>query len=305
MNIKKIIPFFAICVSSGLSAEVLPQITVKNLDTFVPTEVINVWDGVKMQGGITEPLDYSKAKVKPERASVKYAKLSFYKATNAKNGGCAIICPGGGYKTLWTIKGEGTQIAKYFNDRGISAVVLEYRVPDNIDGALMDAQRAIRLVRHNAKKWGIAPDKIAIMGFSAGASLAARVSTNFKNNSYKPVDAIDNISTRPDYTILIYPAYCSQPEKDRRFSKDYKKPSEDYSERYRIADWHKIDSDTPPAFITQTQKDPWFDASIAYYLELNKHKIPAELFLLSEGSHGYKNADVFEILSKILKKKGF
>ena len=270
-----------------------------------PSAPLRVWEGVKMPGKTTEPKDYSKVKRPPSRISVKDAVLTFFKADSDAPGGCVLICPGGGYVALWSVKGEGSRIAEFFNSKGISAAVLEYRVPDNFDGALMDAQRAIRLIRSKAKEWNIDPDKIAVMGFSAGASLAARASTNFKKPSYEPIDSIDEISARPDCTILIYPAYCSQPEKDRRLSKDYKKPSEDYSERYAIADWNVVDKDTPPAFITQTQFDPYGDAAVAYYLALKKENIPAELYLLSEGKHGYMDKDVFEILSKWLKKKGY
>ncbi len=284
----------------------LPQISYDCPSSFKPTEQIEIWNGVKMPGETTESLDYSKRKHKPQRMNVKYATLSFYKAPNAKKEGCVIICPGGGYNNLWSVKSEGIIIAKFLNERGISAAVLEYRVPNNFEGALMDAQRAIRLVKANARKWNIANDKIAIMGFSAGASLAARASTNFKNPSYGALDENDKIEPRPNYTILIYPAYCSQPEMDRRLLKDkYKAPSEDYSQRYQIASWNEVDASTPPAFITQTQFDPYVDASIAYYLSLKKHKIPAELVMFSEGHHGYKSAFAFELLAKILKKRGY
>lgn len=265
-----------------------------------PSEVIELWNGVKMPGKTTEPLDYSKAKYKPSIASVKNPTLEIFPAQNAKDSGFVIICPGGAYANLADTSAEGYDIAEFFNRRGVSAAVLKYRIPNNFDGALMDAQRAIRIVRANAKKWGANPDKIAIMGFSAGANLSARASTNFKNPAYAPLDAADNLSARPDYTVLIYPAYCSQPEKDRRML-GKRTASQDYSARYEIADWNVVDKDTPPAFITQSQFDPYVDAAIAYYLALKKFGVPAELHMISKGAHGYKDPEIFELLSSVLK----
>ena len=273
--------------------------------TYLPAQTIKIWNGVKMPGEITESLDYKGKGHIPSRVNITNAVLSYFPAKNAKNGGgLVVICPGGGYSSLWTVWGEGIKIAKDFNENGISAAVLEYRVPNNFDGALMDAQRAIRVVRANAKKWNICPDKIAIMGFSAGASLSARTSTNFKKHAYEPLDDIDKLSARPDCTVLIYPAYCSQPEKERRMKK-IKNTTQDYSEKYAIADWNEVDKDTPPAFITQSQFDPYVDAAIAYYLALKKFGVPAELHLISKGKHGYKDPDVFDILTKYLKEKKF
>lgn len=276
-----------------------------NGNLYPPAQVLKIWEGVQMPGKTTEPLDYSKSKHTPERINVKNATLALYPAKNAKKGGgLVIVCPGGGYSNLWSVWGEGTKIAKFLNEKGISAAVLEYRVPNNFDGALMDAQRAIRLVRANAQKWDVNPEKVAIMGFSAGASLSSRAATNFKTDSYAPLDETDKLSARPDCAVLIYPAYCSQPEKDRRMGKQ-KTKSEDYSEKYAIADWNVVDKDTPPAFITQSQFDPYVDASIAYYLALKKFDVPAELHMISKGKHGYKDPSIFELLAEYLKERGF
>lgn len=264
----------------------------------------DIWCGGKMPGTVTEPLDFSKSKNPPSRPSIKRARITYYPAEGAKDGGLVIVCPGGGYSCLYSVSGEGFKIAEFFNKKGISAAVLEYRVPNNFDGALQDAQRAVRLVRSKAKELNINPNKIAIMGFSAGASLAARTSTNYAENSYAPIDEIDKLSSKPDYTILIYPAYCSQPEKDRRMGKQ-KAKSGDYSYLYEIADWNKIDKNTPPAFITQSQFDPYLDAAIAYYLALKNFDVPAELHLISKGKHGYKDPDMFDVMAKCLKARGF
>jgi len=116
-----------------------------------------------------------------------------------------IVCPGGGYKILAYDK-EGTEIAGWLNKLGFSAFVLQYRIPDKREGALQDAQRAVRYIRMNAAKWNIDPEKIGIMGFSAGGSLSARTITMFNKRTYSPVDKADSLSCRPSFAMLIYPA---------------------------------------------------------------------------------------------------
>jgi len=180
-----------------------------------------------------------------------------------------IICPGGAYSIL-AIDKEGTEVAKWLNSIGITAAVLKYRVPNNRLGAFQDAQRAVRMVRQNAGEWNIDPDRIGILGFSAGGHLAARSSTDFKNQSYPPIDKIDKLSCRPDFTVLIYPAYL------------YKKGG------YELADEITADKKTPSAFIVQTQDDQkYVNSSIAYYTALTKSSVQAELHIFEKGGHGY------------------
>ena len=265
-------------------------------------QICYIWDGVKMAGEITEPQNPEK---KLPCLSVKKPSLELHLLKSDKPMPIVIVCPGGGYNWLSTSH-EGTKIVNFFRSHNISSAILRYRVPKNMTGALMDAQRAIRILRANAKKWNIDPDKICIMGFSAGASLSARASTNFTKTIYKPIDDIDNFSARPNLTCLIYPAYCSQPEKDRRIHKTkLAKEGVEYNKRYQIADWNIVTKDTPPAFITQTQFDPYVDASLAYYLALKDAGVPAELHILPKGPHGYQDPKVFEMLINWLRTNGF
>ena len=125
------------------------------------------------------------------------------------NGSAVIVCPGGGYNIL-AYDLEGTEIAGWLNRLGFTAFVLQYRIPDKKGGALQDVQRAMRIVRNNPQKWNIDPEKIGVMGFSAGGSLSARASTLFNKKTYPPVDKSDSLSCRPSFTILIYPAYLDQ-----------------------------------------------------------------------------------------------
>jgi len=179
-----------------------------------------------------------------------------------------IICPGGGYSIL-AYDLEGTEVAAWLNHLGITAYVLHYRVPDNREGALQDAQRAIRIVRNlNAGK-GHAIQKIGIMGFSAGASLSARISTRYSDQLYTPVDQADQLSARPDFTLLIYPAYIDQ-GLGRTLTPEL-----------------KVDEQTPPMFIFQTADDVFGNSSLVMAGALRDKKVPVEMHLLPVGGHGY------------------
>jgi acetyl esterase/lipase len=179
-----------------------------------------------------------------------------------------IICPGGGYARLAYDK-EGTEIAAWLNKNGISAFVLSYRVPNKRSGALQDAQRALRLVRHNAARWKIDPDRIGIIGFSAGADVSARSAILSNVRTYVPVDKADSTSCRPDFAMLIYPAYFDQGE-NRSLTPDL-----------------KITPATPPVFIFQSADDGLANSSLVMAGALRDSKIPVELHLVPEGGHGY------------------
>lgn len=179
-----------------------------------------------------------------------------------------LVCPGGGYQIL-AIDLEGYEIAEWLNSLGITAFILHYRVAGNPAGALQDAQRAIRVVRENYMRH--APDlkKLGIMGFSAGASLAARISSRYQDKIYEPVDATDGNSPRPDFTLLIYPAYLDEgPDKS-------------------ITPELKLDVNNPPVFIFQTADDPFGNSSLVMAGALRDKNIPVELHLLPSGGHGY------------------
>ncbi|SFZ94605.1 Acetyl esterase/lipase [Flaviramulus basaltis] len=179
-----------------------------------------------------------------------------------------IISPGGGYQYLGVNK-EGYEIAKWLNDLGYAAFVLTYRVPDKQEGALNDIQRALRIIRNDSKKYNINPKKIGVMGFSAGGSLSARASTNFNKDTYQKIDDIDNISCRPDFSMLIYPAYL------------------DNGENRTLTPELIITEETPPFFIFETADDPYGNSALVMTTALRDNKIPVELHYLSKGGHGY------------------
>ncbi|HET6993780.1 MAG TPA: alpha/beta hydrolase [Chitinophagaceae bacterium] len=210
---------------------------------------------------------------------------------NAKKA-AVIICPGGGYARL-SVSHEGSDIAKVFNDWGITAFVLKYRLPNDtimIDksiGPLQDAQRAIQMVRENAAKWNIDPARIGIMGFSAGGHLASTASTHFNN---AVVDNPSNISSRPDFSILIYPVISftdSLAHMGSRTNLIGKSPSSQKIIEY--CSELQVTPQTPPAFLVHAGDDKTVkvENSVRYYLSLLKNNVGAELHLYPKGGHGF------------------
>jgi acetyl esterase/lipase len=192
-----------------------------------------------------------------------------YKPAPGKNNGAGvIICPGGAYNILAYDK-EGTEVAKWLNGEGITAFVLQYRVPKKQEGALMDIQRAIRVIRNHAKEYGLNANKLGVMGFSAGGSLSVRAATLFAQKSYIPVDKADSLSCRPDFVLPIYPAYLDQGP-NRSLTPEL-----------------IVDKNTPPMFLFATADDSWGNSSLVMAGALRDAKVPVELHFMAKGGHGY------------------
>jgi acetyl esterase/lipase len=235
-------------------------------------EIINLWPG-KVPGELKEKLPPVTAASQNDNviriSEVTDPSIEIFTADPSKNNNAAVIvCPGGGYRILAYDK-EGTEIAAWLNKLGYSAFVLQYRVPDKKEGALQDAQRAMRIVRLNAAKWNIDPEKIGIMGFSAGGSLSARASTMFDKKTYTPVDKTDSLSCRPSFAMLIYPAYLDQgPDKT-------------------LTPELVLTKSTPPMFIFQTADDQYGNSALVMASAMRLAKLPVELHLFPTGGHGY------------------
>ena len=215
-----------------------------------------------------------------------------YFATVKPGSMAVVICPGGGYSGTATDH-EGIQVARAFQQAGIAAFVLKYRLPDErycVDKSLaplQDAQQALRLVRRNAAAWQLRPDKIGIMGFSAGGHLAATAATHFNFNA----DATnkDSTSARPDFAILIYPvvsfsdSLCHEGSRARLLGAS---PSQEQLRFF--SNELQVDAQAPPAFLLHTQDDfVKAENSLAYYQACLRQDVPAELHLFPRGGHGY------------------
>lgn len=180
-----------------------------------------------------------------------------------------LIFPGGAYKYVVYNK-EGTEIADWLNSLGITAIIVKYSVPDKLEAAHRDGQRAMRLVRHHAKAWNIDPENIGALGLSAGGHLSARLSTDFENNSYESLDDADKQSSRPDFNILLYPALRGK------------------NNGQEVADELPISAQMPPTFIVQAQDDTRLIASTKTYDQaLKRAGVPSSFHLFATGGHGY------------------
>ncbi|QHW00031.1 alpha/beta hydrolase [Spirosoma endbachense] len=216
---------------------------------------------------------------------------AFFPSTQENKGAAVVICPGGGYERLAYVI-SGWQLAKWFNTMGISAFVLNYRLPNSPDlkqrelGPLQDAQRAIRFIRSNAKKWRIKPDRIGSMGSSAGGHLAALLATNTTDVSAIG-DSVSRQSFRPDFAILVSPVitmgnYAHAGSRKNLLGPN---PSADLLKAYSLE--NAVTSTTPPCFLTHAYNDTVVDQrnSLLFYQALIDQKIPASLHIFPQGGH--------------------
>ena len=204
------------------------------------------------------------------------------------NGTAVVICPGGGYSGLVT-KGEGSGIAKWLNKHGVTGVVLEYRLPKGKPyRSLFDAQRAIRTVRFKAKEWQCLPDRVGIMGFSAGGHLASMASTHFDSGNVTAEDVVERVSCRPDFAILIYPVITlgkkSHPGSHKNLLGE--NPAAEMIELFSSE--KQVTAQTPPCFLAHAMDDRAVapENSRMFYDALIKCGVPAKYLELESGGHG-------------------
>lgn len=258
-------------------------------------QVINLWDKIPDE---IKASDY-KEKENKSNGIVQSTSLvtiptltSFFPAVTKPNQTAVIILPGGGYSHL-AIDKEGTKVAQWFNSIGIPAFVLKYRLPNDLImknkniGPLQDAQEAVRYVRQNATKWNIDPNKIGIMGFSAGGHLASTVSTHYDDKVY---ESAYKVSARPDFSLLIYPVISMQNEITHKGSQTNllgNNPSQELLDSF--SNEKNVTSQTPPAFLIHATDDNAVlpENSINYYLALKKNGVTSELHLYEKGGHGF------------------
>ncbi|MBN1951153.1 MAG: alpha/beta hydrolase [Bacteroidales bacterium] len=210
------------------------------------------------------------------------------------NGTSVLICPGGGYWMIIYDK-EGIDIAKWFNSIGVTAFVLKYRLPaeghaNGKDIPLQDAQRAVRIIRANAANWQLDPNRIGILGTSAGGHLAALLGTSYSRETYPRRDSIDLISPRPDFMILLYavismdPAFTHQGSLHALLGED---PPEELIRKYSAETL--VDENTPPAFIVASENDHTVspENSRLFHQVLEEKGIPVEMHIFPRGGHGF------------------
>jgi acetyl esterase/lipase len=222
-------------------------------------------------------------------ADVDKPAITIFRATGA-GGTSVIVAPGGGYRNLSMDK-EGRQVASWFNAMGVTAFVLRYRLGPRYHHPieLGDAQRAIRLVRSRAMQLGIAPDRIGMMGFSAGGHLTATAGTHFDDGNRDASDPVDRVSSRPDFLILAYPVISFDPAIAHRGSEQsLLGDNPDPKLIQELSDELQVTAKTPPAFLFHTNADTTVPAenSVRFYLALRQAKVPAEIHIFQNGPHG-------------------
>jgi acetyl esterase/lipase len=217
--------------------------------------------------------------------------IPYFAAKDKANGTAVIICPGGGYAGLSMVN-EGSTIAGAFNKIGVTAFILKYRLPsdsimvDRTIGPLQDAQRAIQMVRQHAAEWGIDPNKIGIIGFSAGGHLASTAATHFDK---AVIDNKDNINLRPDFAMLIYPVISMGPQTDTGSKENLigKHASQELMDLY--SNEKQVTANTPVTFLVQAEDDNVVPVqnSLLFYDALLQYKVKAEMHLYPNGGHGF------------------
>lgn len=227
-----------------------------------------------------------------ERVTRSPAITPFLPAPDKRGGAAVVICPGGGYGGL-AMDHEGLQVAAWMQVRGIAGIVLRYRCGGGKNQQpvpLEDAQRAIRLVRNHAAEWGVDPERVGILGFSAGGHLASTAATMFDDGDATSEDSIEQQSSRPSFAVLVYPVISMQDDVGHGGSRNNllgPEPSEELKERWSTN--LQVTANTPPTFLVHASDDEGVlvKNSLLFYEALVAHHVPAELHVYEVGGHGF------------------
>lgn len=200
--------------------------------------------------------------------------ITVFKPENA-NGTSVLVCPGGGYSIL-AYEHEGSQVCDFLNQHGVTGILLKYRVPkrdpkDPGREALQDAQRAMGIIRHHAEEWGLNPNRVGILGFSAGGHLSVMTALHANERTYTTDPALDVEDATPNFAIPVYPAYLVSKE-----------------EPGKLLPGFEVTAKSPPMCLVHAHDDPWpSSASALLYLEYKKLGLPCELHIYAKGGHGF------------------
>ncbi|MFM2476456.1 alpha/beta hydrolase [Celerinatantimonas sp. MCCC 1A17872] len=261
---------------------------------------ILLWPDGQIPGALNvqvkaEMIERSNIKGVHDRAWIHISQPSLSAFLANKPNGCGvIIAPGGGYERV-VIDKEGVDMVKPLNERGISVFILNYRLPG--DGfanqewvPLQDAQRAIRLLRANAKLWQLKPQCIGVMGFSAGGHVAASLATQFNLASYKPIDVIDEQSARPNFAALLYPVITMNHQYTHMGSREHLLGTNPSAQQIKQSSLENaVTINTPPTFIALANDDHSVPPmnSIKFYEQLHSHHVLAEMHIFERSGHGF------------------
>jgi len=250
---------------------------------------LKVWpNGAPNDNGMKEPEEkYDGVRVR----NVSEAEMYVYLPEKEKNTGAAVvICPGGGY-WIEAMDHEGYDMAKWLQSKGIAGIVLKYRLPyGHHEIPSGDARQTMRIVRMNAKEWGIDPDKLGIAGSSAGGHLASTVGTSFDLGNKQSTDPIEKMSCRPDFMLLLYPVISFDESVGHMGSrKNLIGEGNDWKLAKQYSNELNVTKETPPTFLILADDDKTVlpQNSVDFYLALKKYDIPAEMHIFQEGGHGF------------------
>jgi len=245
---------------------------------------VSIWPGAVPDAQFGPPANTETANA-GEVDNVSRPTMTFYSPKGKNTGAAVVVFPGGGYSVL-AIDLEGTEVCDWLTSKGITCVVLKYRVPysgphweeqckcqvnPKAPMALEDAQRTVGLVRFHAAEYQVDPHKIGVLGFSAGGHLATDISAHFEKRSYSAVDAADQESCRPDFAVVLYPGHLW------------------ISKKFELNPEVRVSRRTPPTFLLQAENDPVdnINNSLVYYIALKDAGVPVEMHLYAEGKHAF------------------
>ena len=277
---KMVRSWFAAAVAAAAFTVIAPGATAQQAPPSGP--VVHLWPkGVPGGTTVTGPeMDTTKPsdRVVSGRPVIRISNVSdptltVYRASG-DNSPAIVVFPGGSYRVL-AMDLEGTEVCDWLHSIHVVCVLVKYRVPSpeghRYDAPLQDAQRSLGLVRLHAKEWGIDPARVGVLGFSAGAHMAANLSNNYSTLTYPAQDEADQQSCKPDFAVILYPGYLTGGPPDFPFAKEL-----------------GVTAQTPSTFILQAEDDPvHVENSVYYFLALKKAGVPAEMHLFAKGGHGY------------------